>query len=124
MTSLIILGNKNRHTFANSIVAAHHKSLELFKKSFTDIVIIDSSESYTELHKETDWIDYIKNNDVSIEALTHRIIDINPDIKPAAESIENFVNFIQKMMCGNSNKQNLIVDLTEIVGKVPEKRIN
>lgn len=112
MTSLIILGNRNRHTFANSIVAAHHKSLELFKKSFTDIFIIDSSESYTELHKETDWIDYIMNNGVSMEALTHRIIDINPDIKPATESIENFVNFIQKMMCGNSNKQNLIVDLT------------
>ena len=58
MTSLIILGNKNRYTFANSIVAAHHKSLELFEKPFTDIFIIDSSESYTELHKETDWIDY------------------------------------------------------------------
>ena len=112
MTSLIILGNKNRHTFANSIVAAHHKSLELFKKPFTDIFIIDSFESYTELHKETDWIDYIKNNDVSIEALTHRIIDINPDIKPATESIGNFVNFIQKIICENSNKQSLIVDLT------------
>ena len=109
MSTLIILGNTNQFTFANSLVAAHNKAIELFKEPVKDIFIIHSSASSETLHKSPEWMEHLKDNNISIEKLIHRIINL--DTTP--EAIETFVKYIEFIMNGFlSDNSNVLVDLT------------
>lgn len=55
MSILVIHGNINQCTFANSIVAANNKSFDLFGKFLTDIYVIHSVESKQKLRTNTDY---------------------------------------------------------------------
>src|SRR6185312_8971707 len=109
MSTLIVLGNTNQHTFANSIIAANAKSIELFDEPARDIFVIHSSESYRTLNTKTDWIDHLENNHVNHRNLTSKTIDLNPTL----ESVGNFVHHIETIMNGLlPQNPNVIVDLT------------
>ena len=109
MSSLIILGNTNRFTFANSIIAANSISLEKFEKPFTHIFVIHSIDSQKMLSQQIDWMDHLEKNNISRELLTQRIIEIDF----TAQSIERFVEFIEFIVNGVLiSDPNLIVDLT------------
>lgn len=109
MSTLIILGNTNQFTFANSLVAAYSKAIELFKEPVKDIFIIHSSASSELLHKSPEWMEHLKNNNIGIEKLIHRIINLDL----TSEFIETFVKYIEFIMNGFlSNNSNVIVDLT------------
>ena len=109
MSTLIILGNTNQFTFANSLIAAHSKAVELFEESVENIFIIHSSDSDKTLHQSPEWMEHLKGNNVGIDKLIHRIIDL--DTTP--ESIETFVHYIEFIMNGFlSHNSNVLVDLT------------
>ncbi|MGI9057400.1 MAG: hypothetical protein ACR2H5_02375 [Ktedonobacteraceae bacterium] len=109
MSSLIILGNINRFTFANSIIAANSISLEKFGKPFTNIFVIHSIDSQQRLSQEPDWMEELEKNNISRELLTQKVIEIDF----TSRSIERFVEFIEFIV--NSvlvSDPSLIVDLT------------
>jgi minimal CRISPR polymerase domain len=109
MSTLIVLGNPNQHTFANSIVAAENKSATLFNSPLKDIFVIHSTKSYEDLTKEKDWMKHLEVNGISIEKLTHRIIDLDP----TNEAIEKFVDYVEFIVNGALSKNpDVIVDLT------------
>lgn len=108
MSALIILGNTNPFTFANSIVAANSKSIELFKESLKHIFVIHSNESSDKLKKEADWIQHIESNGISREALNERIIEVASE----EESIKRFVEHLTIIVRGLAKSSHLIVDLT------------
>lgn len=109
MSNLIILGNTNRFTFANCIVAANSASFQEFEKPLTNIFIIHSSQSQEKLSQELDWQDHLEKNDISRELLTQKVIDIDFTNR----SIERFVEFIEFIVNGVLvSNPNLIVDLT------------
>ncbi len=109
MSTLLVLGNPNQFTFANSIVAANSKAIELFGGPLKDIFVIHSSASYSMLTERTEWMSYLGNNNISIEKLTHRIIDLDA----TTESVEKFVHYIEFIVNGVlSRNPDLIVDLT------------
>ncbi len=72
MSTLIILGNTNRFTFANSIVAANGKAIEKFDEALTDIFVIHSTDSQATLSSEVDWIAHLESNGISQEIITHQ----------------------------------------------------
>jgi hypothetical protein len=53
MTTLVIHGNTNPFTFANSIVAASLKAIELFHKPLSDIHVIHSIASEKVLRQDS-----------------------------------------------------------------------
>jgi hypothetical protein len=110
MSTLIVLGNTNHFTFANSIIAANSKSIEIFKKeALTDIFVIHSNASQEKLSSQTDWIKQLQNKGISHEILTHRVIEIDSTEK----SVERFINYIEIILNGVlSTNSHLIVDLS------------
>ena len=108
MTVLIIQGNKNQYTFANAIIAANNKCLEIFGESLSCIYIIHSNESKQELRSNTDWIDKLSEYKIQEEIFVEKIIEITNQ----EDSIEKFVNYFESIFKGLSNPENLIVDLS------------
>ena len=115
MPVLVTLGNLNQHTFANSIIAANDKSIELFGKPLKRIEIFHSKESFDhlltfKLNKETEsWIDKIEELGLSEQMLTHRTIEVNT----TQESVEEFVNSIEGIVSNAAKKKDeIILDLT------------
>lgn len=76
MSQLIILGNTNKYTFCNSIVAAQSKSKEIFGSSLNEIYVIHSKESFEMLfQKEGDWLIHLKKYGLNEELFINRTID-------------------------------------------------
>src|SRR6266705_5106900 len=96
MSTLIVLGNLNHFTFANSIVAANSKAADIFSEELTDIFVIHSSASQTSLSKQNDWVKYLESYGISQEILTHRIIEIDV----TRQSVEHFVHYIEIILNG------------------------
>lgn len=108
MTTLIISGNVNRFTFTNSIIAANHKSMDLFHQPLRDIFIVHSRESYARLHEQYDWLDHLESHGIDRETLAHRVIEI----ESTAESLQRFVSYAENVIRGTGDTGKLIVDLT------------
>lgn len=109
MSTLIVLGNTNQYTFANSIIAANAKSIELFDEPARDIFVIHSSESIHTLNTKTEWIDHLESNAVNYKIIKPKIIDLNF----TQESVEDFVRYIENIVDGPSSKNEpVLVDFT------------
>ncbi|WP_211293281.1 hypothetical protein [Brunnivagina elsteri] len=108
MTTLLVLGNINQFTFANSIVAANAKAEEMFKQALTNIFVVHSRDSYAKLKSNEDWVDHIEANEVSRELLVDKIVEITAE----EASIKKFVDYVEFILKGIPNGSNLIVDLT------------
>jgi hypothetical protein len=118
MPTLIILGNINQYTFANAIVAANCKSIELFKIPLTRIEIFHSKDSFNVLHalkikKETgnekSWADHLLDNNIQAEILVHRTADVTY----TKQSVEEFIDCLEGIVSNVTKKNdNLILDIT------------
>jgi minimal CRISPR polymerase domain len=109
VSTLIVLGNTNQYTFANSIVAAETKSATLFNTPLKDIFVIHSTASYDALTKEKAWRDHLEKNGISIDKLIHKIVDLDS----TNETVEKFVDYIEFIVNGALSKNpDVIVDLT------------
>lgn len=108
MTSLIILGNINKFTFANSIIAANEKSKELFKTPINKIFIIHSKESQQKLASSRDWLDHIERNDIDIDEIYEKKLEVSSDEK----SIRKFVSYLDFILNGLQKNDQLLIDLS------------
>ncbi|MEL7358852.1 MAG: mCpol domain-containing protein [Cyanobacteria bacterium J06560_6] len=108
MTILLILGNINKFTFANTIIAANAKSQDLFERTLTNIFVLHSKDSYAELKSNEDWISHIERNGVNRESIIEKTVEITEE----EESIRKFVDYVEFILKGIPNDSDLIVDLT------------
>jgi hypothetical protein len=108
MTTLLVLGNINEFTFANSIVAANAKAEKMFKQALTNIFVLHSRDSYAKLKSNEDWVAHIEKNEVSRELFVDKIVEITAE----EASIKKFVDYVEFILKGIPNGSNLIVDLT------------
>lgn len=115
MSTLIILGNTNKFTYTNAIVAANCQSQKIFaQEPLTNIYVIHTKESYARLHDKTtsattwDWLDHLSQFGILQEYFTHRVVDIESTI----ESVERFGNYIETIIKGIPEPHKVIVDLT------------
>lgn len=116
MAILIIMGNTNRFTFANSIVTANWKAQQIFGTPLEDIFVLHSSQSYELLHSKSndhqndqeDWVDHLRRYNIDVKILTHRILEIEPN----ADSVIRFSNFIEIILKGLPDSPQVLVDLT------------
>ena len=109
MINLLVLGNVNQFTFANSISAANAKSKETFSQSLSNIFAVHSNESRQALNQQQEWTSHLESSGVSRDSLVDKVVDI------AAEeegSINKFVDYIELIVRGSSNDSHLMVDLT------------
>ena len=109
--ALIVLGNLNQFTFANSIIGANNKSKEIFSEYITNIFVIHSPESYQKLikqDKDDELINHFNRHDISQNQFVHKIIDINPDPK----SVHTLVDYLGQIVRGIPFGGHLMVDLT------------
>lgn len=108
MSTLIVLGNTNKHTFANSIVAAHHKSLELFQSPLENVFVVHSAGSYAKLFEEQDWSNHLEENGIARSVLTHRTIEI----ESTPDSLMQFISYLERIVKGEPENEKTIADLT------------
>lgn len=114
MTVLIILGNLNQFTFANSIIAANIKSEELFKRPLSKVEVFHSSESFDSLQlakiKNADnWVNHIERFGIPERILVHQTVELTS----TQQTVEEFVKSIEGIV-SNVAQQNeeLLLDLT------------
>ena len=108
MTNLLVLGNINKFTFSNTIIAANAKSQEIFNQALTNIFVLHSKDSYSELKSCKDWIEHIEVNGIGRELFINKTLEITEE----EASIIKFVNYVEFILKGIPNDSNLIVDLT------------
>lgn len=115
MSTLIVLGNTNKFTFTNSIIAASRQSIALFQQELlTNIYVIHSKESYAKLHDKKadiqnwDWLEHLVQYGIDQECFTHRVVDI----ESTPDSVERFVAYIEAIIKGIPDEQKVIVDLS------------
>lgn len=108
MPTLIILGNTNQHTFANSIVAANWKAQELFDKPLSTIFVLHSAGSHEALRSERGWVAHLAAHHVGENLLIPRVMDMSAD----AGSIERFAEYIELILQGVGGADQVMVDLT------------
>jgi hypothetical protein len=126
MSILIILGNKNQYTFANSIVAANKISYYKFNEYFEQMFIIHSEESYLALREDNkEWLQHLTSQGIDTDRLVDRTIKM-PDIDKYDDwnefevnfrnntdvFVDDFVKYIRRILRGNSGSDGIIVDLT------------
>ncbi len=105
MSQLIILGNTNKYTFCNSIVAAQSKSKEIFGSSINEIYVIHSKESFEMLfQKEGDWLIHLRQYGLNEELFINRTI-LNFD------KISIVINYLKNIL-NNCKFDSLIVDIS------------
>lgn len=104
MSRLIILGNTNRFTFCNAIVAAQSKSKEMLRQEITDIFVLHTQESFRELFiVNNDWIEFLNDYNININTFINRILNDNEVI--------SFLEYIKEII-KNSTLDTLIIDLS------------
>jgi minimal CRISPR polymerase domain len=108
MAALVILGNVNQFTFANSILAANNKAEEIFSESLETIFVIHSEESHAQLNKENGWVEHLKQYGIGRDSFAERIIEISSE----EESMKKFVNYMEMIIKGSSENSQFIIDVT------------
>lgn len=107
MSHLLILGNINKYTFCNAIVAAHEKSQECLQQEIEDIYVIHTKESVEILFKdmEKDWLNNLKRYSITESTFINRVIDA--DDRHSDELLNYIKNIIQI-----TGIDSLIIDVT------------
>lgn len=106
MSRLIILGNTNRFTFCNAIVAAQSKSREMLNQEITEIFVLHTQESFQELFKvNNDWIEFLRNYNININNFINRVLSDNNN------EMISFLKYIKEII-KNNNLDTLIIDLS------------
>lgn len=106
MSQLLILGNTNKYTFCNAIVAAQNKAKECFDEGLKEIYVIHSKESFQKLFQEEgDWIDYLKKYDIGENTFINRIVHIED------QNSSEFLIYIKSIL-KNCQMDKLIIDMS------------
>lgn len=108
MPNLIILGNLNQFTFANSIIASNEKAKELFNNPLQRIFVIHSVNSKEKLDEVNEWKDHIKKEEIDFFALDHKVLEFDNNEK----SIIKFVEQVEFILRGVKNSSEIIIDLS------------
>jgi hypothetical protein len=118
MPTLILLGNIRQYTFANAIVAANCKSIELFGIPLTRIEVFHSKDSFHKLYalkiegeanNKKSWADHLLEHNIQDEILVHRTADVTY----TKQSVEDFINGLEGIVSNVTKKDdNLILDIT------------
>lgn len=104
MSQLLILGNTNKHTFCNAIVAAQYKSKQEFEEEIKEIYVIHSKESFEKLFlQESDWIDFLGKYNIFVDSFINRIICHDKEIE--------FINYVKNIL-DTCQIEKLIIDVS------------
>ena len=109
MTTLLVLGNTNEHTFANSIIAANLMSIEEFTSPLREVYVLHTPESHRVLTSSSRWVEHLALNNIDGDVITHRTIDIGMESQSGA--ITKFSRFVEVAVRASEGGQ-LVVDLT------------
>lgn len=115
MSILITLGNLNPFTFANSIIAANLKAIELFGESLGRIEVFHSMESFDVLQAEKrkddeiSWSDHLERYGIEEKIFVHRTLEASS----TRESVEQFINNLEPIVSNVGRKaKSLLLDLS------------
>jgi len=115
MSTLIMIGNTNQYTFANSIIVANEKSKELFDgKELENIHVFHTPESFNCLltnksqKDELAWDEVLFQKGIENNKFTHRILEINSD-KNSEEVLNRFGKTLEEILDKN---ETVILDLS------------
>jgi hypothetical protein len=109
MTTLLVLGNTNEHTFANSIVAANLMSVSEFGNPLREVYVLHSPESHRVLAASENWLQHLALNKIDGDIITHRTIEIGFDAP--TDAIAKFSRYVETAVRASEPGQ-MIVDLT------------
>lgn len=106
MSQLLILGNRNKYTFCNAIVAAQNKAEKCLGEKITEIYVIHSRESFKTLfQEETDWLEFLKKYKIEEDIFINRIVELEKD------KLSKLLNYIKNII-NNCQTDKLIIDMS------------
>lgn len=106
MSQLLILGNTNKYTFYNAIVAAQNKAKECTGENLTEIYVIHSKESFQKLFREeTDWLESLKQYCIDETVFINRIIHMDK------HNTAQFLAYIRTILV-DSQLDKIIIDMS------------
>lgn len=108
MPTLIMLGNINQFTFANSIVVANWKSQQIFKRPLSTIFVLHSVDSSTKLREQRNWVEHLAIHDIGENLLIPRVMEISS----SRQSIKEFAEYVELIIQGVGGSDRVMVDLT------------
>lgn len=108
MSQLLILGNTNKFTFCNAIVAAQDKARECLNERLTDIYVIHSKESFQKLFREDeDWLVHLNKYGIREDTFINRIVRMEKEEQNSSE----FLTYIKSIL-KNCQMDKLIIDIS------------
>ena len=107
MSHLLILGNINKYTFCNAIVAAQEKSQACLQQEIEDIYVVHTKESFEALFEnmEKDWLNNLKRYSITESMFINRVIDAN---NRHSDTLLNYIKNIIQI----TGTDSLIIDVT------------
>jgi hypothetical protein len=115
MSILVTLGNLNPFTFANSIIAANEKAIELFGAPLSRVEVFHSIESFDALQaakrkeNEVTWVGHLEKNGIQEKIIVHRTLEVSS----TRESVELFVDNLESIVSDAKKRgHNLLLDLS------------
>jgi hypothetical protein len=111
MAYLLLLGNTNQYTFANTIIAANEESKTLFDKELDKIFVIHSPQSSEQLRENREWVNHIQSVGIDIYEIQEKVIEL---VSGGEDATKKFVHYIEFLFNGTGIDQsdNWLVDLT------------
>lgn len=109
MSTLLMLGNTNETTFANTIAMANLKAKELFGSALSDIYVVHSRESSNRLATRDGWRSHIRAHGVSPDILTQTVIEVVGT--GDEEAVQRFGRYVEGAFTGTKQGR-IIIDLT------------
>lgn len=105
MSRLIILGNTNRFTFCNAIVAAQNMSKNVLNEEITEIFVLHTQESFNGLFKvNSDWMDFLIKYNIRLDIFINRVLS-NDD------EVISYLKYIKEIIQKNT-LDTLLIDLS------------
>lgn len=111
MSFLLLHGNINQHTFANSIVAANEKSKALFQKPLEKIFVIHSPLSEKTLREDRGWVKHIESAGIDAHEIHQKVIELTSGKTVSTEKFIRHIEFLFNGI-GIDRSDEWIVDLT------------
>ena len=108
MSALIIIGNLNQYTFANSIVASNEMAKKIFDKGIEKIFIVHSKESKEKLEEDVSWKNHIKKEGIITDEIYPKVLEFETN----EESILRLIKHIEFILNGIGGQEKILIDLS------------
>lgn len=109
MASLFLVGNTNRHTFANAALAAHTRAVDIGGSGLTHVLVLHSPESEKHLSNNDDWKQHLASYGLHTDAFVSCTVDLR---RGGDQQLVRVAQHVEGFLLGLDRREDVYIDLT------------